>query len=193
MTEPKVITKNAMTSSMTWPAIMLAAKRTDKLTGRTRYEKNSSTNMSGAIHSGVPSGRNILKKPKPFLAIVANTQTRKIIIASVNVMEIWLVCANVPGISPIKFSNSTNANMENTNGTYFLPTSPSELLTIFRIVNSDHSSADCRLFGINLLQRLRQNPNTRPINTTAPRTIEPFVKLKFRPKASILTTFVSSN
>ena len=59
---PIITTKNAITSSITCPAIIFAAKRTDKLTGLTQYEKNSKTNIKGANHQGVPAGKNILKK-----------------------------------------------------------------------------------------------------------------------------------
>lgn len=85
---PIIITKNAITSNITCPAIIFAAKRTDKLIGLTKYENNSRTNNNGISHHGVPDGKNILKKPKPFFAKVINTQIKKTAIANAKVIEI---------------------------------------------------------------------------------------------------------
>ena len=114
-----------MTSSITCPAIIFAARRTAKLTGLTIYENSSRTNIKGAIHQGVPAGKKCAIKPKsPRFAMVINTQTKNIIKARANVIEIWLVSANVPGINPIMFNVRMNKNKEKTNGTYFFPLSP---------------------------------------------------------------------
>ena len=44
--------------------------------------------------------------------------------ARANVIDMWLVSANVPGINPIMFNVRMNKNKEKTNGTYFFPLSP---------------------------------------------------------------------
>ena len=88
---PIITTKKAITSSITCPAIILAARRTPKLTGLTQYEKNSKTNIKGASHHGVPEGINIAKNLNPFLAIVIKTHARNTNNAIVKVIEIWLV------------------------------------------------------------------------------------------------------
>lgn len=172
---------------------MFAAKRTDKLTGRTKYENNSRININGISHNGVPDGRNILKKPSPFFANVINIQRTKIITANEKVIDIWLVWAKEPGINPNRFNNKTNKNIENTNGTYFFPAFPKELLTISLIVNKDNSNADCPTDGNSFFSFFKKNQNANRIKIVAQSTIEPFVILKLYPKNLILTKFSNSN
>ena len=56
---PREIMKPATTLSNTWPATMLAKRRTERVIGRIKNEKNSMKKMIGAIQSGTPLGKNI--------------------------------------------------------------------------------------------------------------------------------------
>ncbi len=82
-----IITNKAITSNITCPAIIFAARRTDKLTGLIKKEKNSSIKSNGASHSGVPAGTNILKKKIPFFEITKNNVIRNVMMASVKVTD----------------------------------------------------------------------------------------------------------
>ena len=190
---PSIITKNAITSSITCPAIIFAANLTAKLTGLTKNENISKTNINGTNHQGVPDGMKILYAFNPLLAIIIAMQTKNITRANVNVIEMWLVWAKEPGISPNKFNVKTNRKIENTNGTYFLPISPNEPAHIFLIVSIDISNPDCRRLGIILLN-LPSKKLIIKTNTIAPNIVNaPFVILKLCPKASMLIKFVNSN
>ena len=49
-----------MSDTMTmWPPTMLAKRRTDKVMGRIKNEKNSMIKINGAIHNGTPLGINM--------------------------------------------------------------------------------------------------------------------------------------
>ena len=58
-TTPRERMKPATTLSNTCPATMLAKRRTDKVTGLIKKEKNSITKIKGAIHIGTPLGKNM--------------------------------------------------------------------------------------------------------------------------------------
>ena len=53
---PSITTNPANTSSITWPAIMLANNRTDSEMIRDRYEMTSITTISGNSTTGTPFG-----------------------------------------------------------------------------------------------------------------------------------------
>ncbi len=58
---PDKITKLAKIFNTTCPAVILAARRMERLIGRARYANNSINIISGAKNNGVPLGNKIDK------------------------------------------------------------------------------------------------------------------------------------
>ncbi len=93
---PRDKTKPATTLSRTWPATMLAKRRTESVIGLIRKEKSSMAKIAGAIHIGTPLGRNMCKKPKNPLRIIAKIVTVKnATMAKQSVIITWLVAVKL--------------------------------------------------------------------------------------------------
>ena len=76
---------------MMCPAVMFAAKRTERDMGLARYANNSIKIMRGAISIGVPEGKKNLKKLVPCLQKPIKVTARKINALREKVIAIWLV------------------------------------------------------------------------------------------------------
>ena len=89
---PKEIINPATTFNKTWPATMLAKRRTERVTGRIKNEKSSMVKITGAIHIGTPLGKNICRNPNnPFLNKAKIVMVKNAIIAKESVTTTWLV------------------------------------------------------------------------------------------------------
>ena len=93
---PREIMKPATTLSNTWPATMLAKRRTESVIGRIKNEKSSIAKITGAIHIGTPLGKNMCKNPKnPFLAMAKIVIAKNETIAKESVTITWLVAVKL--------------------------------------------------------------------------------------------------
>jgi hypothetical protein len=101
---PIITTKVATTCIITWPDIILAPRRIDKLTGRDRYEKNSMIKINGTSHQTTPCGTKIVKNFSLCLATDMQIVTMNTIAARANVTDMWLVVAKDRGIMPDRFT-----------------------------------------------------------------------------------------
>ena len=88
---PKRTVNNAKTLSMVCPAIILANKRTERLTGLERYEITSMGMRMGAMKRGAPSGKKNLKNFKPCLINPMAVTATNTMVANPKVKIIWLV------------------------------------------------------------------------------------------------------
>ena len=123
----------AMTKISMWPTIMLAAKRTDRLTGLVRYVNSSITIIKGARKIGVPLGKKKEKNFQPCLMKAIIVTEIKTMIAIANVIEIWLVTVNPYGITPNKLRVSMNMKILKIKGRYFSPFPKVLEFRVFRI------------------------------------------------------------
>lgn len=93
---PSEIIKPATTLSKTWPATMLAKRRTERVIGRIKNEKSSIAKIIGAIQVGTPLGKNIWRNPKnPLRQIAKIVMVKNANIAKESVTTIWLVAVKL--------------------------------------------------------------------------------------------------
>ena len=78
--------------------------------------------------------------------IVAASQTMA---AKAKVTMMWLVTVKLPGIMPSRFSTRMKMKIENTQGKYFMPSSPRFSFTILAMNSYSSSAIDCTRVGIN--------------------------------------------
>ncbi len=102
---------------MVWPAIMLANRRTDRLTGRVRYDRISIGTSRTSSTLGTPCGTNNVRKCAPCRMTPSTVTRMNTVSASAKVTMMWLVKVKEYGIMPSRLPSRMNMNSVNTNGT----------------------------------------------------------------------------
>ena len=112
----KFTPKPATICNKVWPASMLANNRTDKLTGRIKYDIISMQTIKGNIATGTPEGTNNCKNWDPCRTNPSMHNPIKNANAIKKVNAIWLVGVKAYGVNPKRLQNNIKPKVKKNNG-----------------------------------------------------------------------------